>query len=474
MSIACLPAGNGVGFILVDREKSCYPLWMHPEKTELTWKKIAAFWLPLYSTWLMMSIEGPFIAAIIARLADAKFNLAAYGVAFSLGMIFESPIIMMLSAANVLVRDRMSFLKLRRFNNALNVLITFALLLVIIPPVFFWLTRGLIGLPWHVAKLTHLGTILLIPWPAAIGYRRFYQGILIGNHLPHRVAYGTIVRLGSMSATALLLYLFSTLPGACVGAAALSAGVVMEAAASRFMAKGVVTKLLGETAQGEAVQAVLTYRSIAGFYFPLAMTSVLALAIYPLISFFMGQSRLPIESLAVLPVLNALTFIFRSAGLSFQEAAIALLGRSDGSYQRLRSFALGLGIAMSLLLAMIAFTPAAILWFHHISGLTWELTRLAILPIRIMSILPALEVLLALQRSLLIKAKKTRSVTMATAIEVTVIAGILLLAISWGGMIGAMAAALAAVCGRLSANLYLLRSARIGKKEFSFPVAGQK
>jgi Na+-driven multidrug efflux pump len=156
---------------------------MHPEKTELTWKKIAAFWLPLYSTWLMMSIEGPFIAAIIARLADAKFNLAAYGVAFSLGMIFESPIIMMLSASNVLVKDRMSFLKLRRFNNALNVLITFALLLVIIPPVFFWLTRGLIGLPWHVAKLTHLGTILLIPWPAAIGYRRFYQGILIGNHL---------------------------------------------------------------------------------------------------------------------------------------------------------------------------------------------------------------------------------------------------------------------------------------------------
>lgn len=442
---------------------------MNTEKPGLTRKKIAAFWLPLYSTWLMMSVEGPFIAALIARLTDAKFNLAAYGVAFSLGMIFESPIIMMLSASNVLVKDRASFLKLRRFNNSLNVLITLAMVLVVVPPVFFWLTRSLIGLPWSVARLTHLATILLIPWPAAIGYRRFYQGILIGNNLPRRVAYGTLVRLSSMAATALLLYLFSELPGACVGAAALSAGVVMEAVASRFMAKGVVKRLLGETIESGSGKTVLSYRSIAGFYFPLAMTSVLALAIYPLISFFMGQSRLPIESLAVLPVLNALTFIFRSAGLSFQEAAITLLGQGENSYRKLRSFAMLLGIAASFVLGLISFTPAAFLWFHHVSGLTLELTRLALWPIRIMSILPALEVLLALQRSLLVKAKNTRPVTIATAIEVTVIAGVLLLAISWGHMVGVMAAALAAVCGRLCANFYLLRSGKQMKKIYCFP-----
>ena len=430
---------------------------MNPEKPELTWKKIAAFWLPLYSTWLMMSMEGPFIAALIARLTDAKFNLAAYGVAFSLGMIFESPIIMMLSAANVLVKDRANFLKLRRFSNTLNVLITLAMLLVLMPPVFFWLTRSLIGLPWSVARLTHLASILLIPWPAAIGYRRFYQGILIGNNLPRRVAYGTIVRLSSMAATALLLYLFSTLPGACVGAAALSAGVVMEAMASRFMARKLVRDLLAEPEKSSGSKPAYSYRSLIGFYFPLALTSVLALAIYPLLSFFMGKSRLPIESLALLPVLNALTFIFRSAGLSFQEAAIALLGQGDGSYRKLRSFAMLLGIAASLLLGFISFTPAVFLWFHHISGLTLELTKLAILPMRIMSVLPALEVLLAFQRSLLVKGKNTRPITIATAIEVTVIAGVLLLAISWGHMVGVVAAALAAVSGRLCANFYLLR-----------------
>jgi hypothetical protein len=434
------------------------------EEHGLTRRKIAAFWLPLFSTWLMMGAEGPFIAAIIARLADAKFNLAAFGVAFSLGMLFESPIIMMLSAANALVKDRQTYLKLRRFNNALNIFITLALLLVLVPPVFFWLTRRLIGLPLAVAQLTHLATIILLPWPAAIGYRRFYQGILIGNKMPRRVAYGTVVRLGSMAATALLLYLFSPLPGACVGTAALSAGVVMEALASRIMAGPLVKRLLADPVEVLKKETSLSNRALAAFYFPLAMTSVLGLAVHPLMSFYMGKSRLPIESLAVLPVVNALTFIFRSVGLSFQEAAIALLGKGEGSYQKLRSFAWLLGTVASGLLAFITFSPVVTWWFRSVSGLSKELADLAILPIRIFTIIPALEVLLAFQRALRVKDKNTRPVTMATAIEVAVIAGVLFLAVSRSNLAGVVAAALAAVSGRFCANAYLLLKARESEK----------
>ena len=43
---------------------------------------ITRFWFPLALTWLMMAAEGPFLAAIIARLHDPKSNLAAWGVAF--------------------------------------------------------------------------------------------------------------------------------------------------------------------------------------------------------------------------------------------------------------------------------------------------------------------------------------------------------------------------------------------------------
>jgi len=422
----------------------------------LTRKNIAVFWLPLFSTWLMMGLEGPFIAAVIARLAAAKFNLAAYGVAFSLGMLFESPIIMMLSAANALVKDRQSYLRLRRFNNALNLFITLALLLVLFPPVFYWLTRGLINLPLEVARLTRQGTIILLPWPAAIGYRRFYQGILIGNRMPHRVAYGTLVRLSSMAATALLLYFFSSLPGACVGAAALSSGVVMEALASRIMVGPVLRRLLSGPSSLNQSDCGLDTRSLVAFYFPLALTSVLALAVHPLLSFFLGKSRLPIASLAVLPVVNALVFIFRSAGLSFQEVAIALLGKRGDSHRQLRSFAWLLAIAASGSLALFACSPAVLWWFGRVSGLSPELTRLAVLPVRILTVIPALEVLLAFQRACFVIAKKTRFITKSTALEVAIVAGLMLLAVSRTHLIGAVAAASAVVCARFSASVYLL------------------
>lgn len=408
----------------------------------------------------MMGIEGPFIAAVIARLAEAKFNLAAFGVAFSLGMFFESPIIMMLSAANVLVKDRRSYLKLRRFNNLMNLLITLAMLFVLVPPVFYWLTEGLIGMPREVARLTRHATLFLIPWPAAIGFRRFYQGILIGNRLPRRVAYGTVVRLVFMAAAALTLYLFSSLPGACVGTVALSVGVIMEALASRLMAGTLIRRILTGPAAPAGQENNLTKRILAAFYFPLAMTSVLGLAVHPLMSFFMGKSRLPIESLAVLPVVNALAFVFRSAGLSFQEAAIALMGKDGASHRKLRQFAWLLGGISFGLLFLIAFSPAAFLWFRSISGLSKELADLAILPIRIFTIIPALEVVLAFQRAQFVVGKDTRPITVATAIEVTVIATVLMVFVSATRVVGVVAAALAAISGRLCANAYLLQSGR--------------
>ncbi len=53
---------------------------------ELTLKKVFYFWVPLAATWLMMSVEGPFLSAIIARMSNPVYNLAAYGVAFSLAL----------------------------------------------------------------------------------------------------------------------------------------------------------------------------------------------------------------------------------------------------------------------------------------------------------------------------------------------------------------------------------------------------
>ncbi len=421
--------------------------------TPIPLPRLVRFWLPLQATWLMMAVEGPFLAAVIARLPDPKFNLAAYGVAFALAILVEAPVIMMMSASTALVDGAESYRRLRTFMGWLNGGITVAMVLLLTPPAWHLAAEKLIGLDPEVAGLAHQALLILLPWPAAIGYRRFCQGLLIRAGLTRRVAWGTAIRLGVMTGAALAAWTWTGLPGAAVGACALTAGVLAEAVASRVMAAGTIRHLL--SVPGEQPP---TYGDIHRFYRPLALTSTIALAVQPVVTFFMGQARFSIESLAVLPVINGLVFIFRTPGLSYQEVAIAVLGRSWDNLRRVKQFAALLGAAASLGFAAIAWTPLADLWLLRVSGLTPELAAFAKVPLRIITLLPAMSVLLSLQRSLLVARRSTGPITWASVLEVAGIAAVLLLTIALGDWVGVTAASTAYVAGRLLANVYLVRT----------------
>ncbi len=170
-------------------------------------------------------------------------------------------------------------------------------------------------------------------------------------------------------------------------------------------------------------------RTIAKFYYPLALTSILSLGVHPFVTFFMGRSYMAVESLAVLPVVNSLVFVFRSMGLSYQEVNIAPAGEKNQNYTILRNFALYLGIVTTVLITVLAFTPLADLWFINVSGLTKELADLSYLPLKIMILLPALTILLNFQRSVLIINGTTGPISVATAVELTGIIIILLIGV---------------------------------------------
>jgi progressive ankylosis protein len=467
--------------------------------TDRSARSILLFWMPLAAQWLMMALEGPFLAAVIARLVDPTFNLAAYGVAFAFAILVESPVIMLMSASIALVAGAESYRRLRNFANALNLFSTLLLLLVLVPAVYTTIMDTALGLPPEVSELVYGSLWLLLPWPAAIGYRRFLHGVLIRSGRTRLVAYGTVLRLIGMAATALVLSR-TGLPGAWVGAASLSAGVLVEAIAAHWMAAGAVrelrsgTRLLARKAEGPSAATPVPrpetgreagagrgtvaalehmassgstepsapgYGAIARFYYPLALTSLIGLTVQPLLTFFMGRSPAPVESLAVFPVVHSLSFLFSALALSYQEAAIALLGRHCEHARALLRFAGGLAVAGSAGLALVAFTPLASVWFETISGLPPELATIAVEPTRVLVLLPALSVLLSFQRAVLVQQRTTGPITTATAIEVAMIAALFPL-FGWGiGLIGVTAAVSAFLVGRFASVLYLARRAII-------------
>ena len=206
--------------------------------------------------------------------------------------------------------------------------------------------------------------------------------------------------------------------------------------------------------------AALRVPALIHFYVPLGLTSLIALSIQPLVTFFMGHARFPLESLAVLPVIHGLTFIFRAIGLSYLEVAIALLGTRCKHFPELRNFAYALALLSTAGLSTIAFTPLAHIWFQTISGLTPTLTSFALLPIQILAIFPMLSVALHLLRAVLVHEHCTRPITWATTAELVTVTGILIVTIHTYDLVGSVAAAAAILIGRIVGVIWLVPTTR--------------
>jgi hypothetical protein len=159
--------------------------------------------------------------------------------------------------------------------------------------------------------------------------------------------------------------------------------------------------------------------------------------------------------LAVLPVINSLVFIFRSLGLSYQEVVIAIISKNENNYKIVRNFAAFLGLFCLISMGIIAFTPVSHLWFKVISGLSDELAKFAMIPAMIMVALPASTVLISFQRGVLVNCSITNPITIATALEVSIIIASLILLIKFTLLPGAIIAATALVIGRSIASLFL-------------------
>jgi hypothetical protein len=292
---------------------------------------------------------------------------------------------------------------------------------------------------------------LLLPAPWAIGYRRFYHGLLIQGGRTRSVALGTILRLLVMSLSGAGLFLWTSLPGAAVGALSLTAGVVLEALASRLMAIPIVRDLEQKDKPGTGPRQDLTYQDIAAFYVPLALTSLLALGINPVVSYFLAQGKMAIESLAVWPVIQPLLMIFLSVGLSFHETSLALLGPRNEHFKQLLQIAAVLGFLTTGIFALFGFSPLASLWFEKVSGLPPDLAAFVRTPVQILVLMPPLWMVLIFQRSVLVNVRRTASITWATAFDFALIVAVMLINIRFLETIGVLAAVIALIIGRLGA-----------------------
>jgi hypothetical protein len=204
----------------------------------------------------------------------------------------------------------------------------------------------------------------------------------------------------------------------------------------------------------------LTPSKVVKFYAPLALTAFLSFFINPLTTFFLARGRAPLESLAVLPVIVGLAFVFRTGAISMQEVVIALAGDGGENHRLLGRFALRLGAASSAALAAVVFTPLAAFWYTTVSGLSPDLAAFAVLPGALLVLLPFLESVQTFERAVLVKSHRTAPISVAVAVQLTVTAAVFTLLVLILKLVGAVAVGPALSLGFLAGAIVLIMTRR--------------
>jgi hypothetical protein len=406
--------------------------------------KVFRNWYPLAASWILMALELSLVSAIMARLANPRISLAAYGgIVFPLSLIIEAPIIMLLAASTALCKDSQAYRLVYRFMFWTGAGLTAVHILVATTPLYGLVVGGLIDAPEEIRDPARLGMIIMIPWTWAIAYRRLQQGVLIRFGKSHRVGIGTALRLVTNMTVLGIGYAIGTIPGIVVGTSAVAIGVVCEAAYAGFSVRPILRGVLPKAPVSEQP---LTIGRFLHFYIPLAMTSLLTLLALPIGSAAISRMPRALDSLAVWPVLSGLTFTLRSLGLAFNEVVVALLDQ-PGAARALRRFTLLLSMATSLILLIVAATPLAGIYFGGVAGLTDTLRHLAGKGVWIAILLPALGVHQNWHQGVLVHSHKTRAITEAVIVYILISSTLLLLGILLQDIPGLFVALIAAAIG---------------------------
>lgn len=432
----------------------------------LTARRIFWFWLPLAAMWVIMSAEQPAITAVVSRLPQATENLAAFGITFALSLIVESPVIMLLTAGTALATHQQSYRRLLNFTTLLALIFGAVHLLLPLTPLYALILRDAIGTPVEIIETSRVAFLLMTPWTPMIAFRRLWEGVMIRYGHPERVTLVIAVRLAATVAVLLAGLALGRWPGAYVGGVSLSVGVTVGALAAWWFARPTIQSEIPAPGTGDEL---LEWGPMLTFYGPLALTTLITMVGQPILAFGLSRAPLPLESLAIWPVMMALVFIGRSFGIAYQEVVVALL-RDSASFLALRRFGYILSLAVTGLFFLLTVTPGAAWWYRHVSGLTPDLAQLAILPTLIMALVPGLNGLLSWYRGVLVANKRTAPIGVAVGLNMGVLLGLMLLFPLFAALPGAVLAAIAFTASLVVECLYLWWESRSALGRFA-PVA---
>ena len=373
------------------------------EGPRLTYREILVLFLPLAATSTMMSASIPIINAGLARLTEPKLNLAAFGLAFTLGIFLESPVFAIQQAVVAWYGGRGRFRHLLWFSLGVGAVVTVYEALVAFSPAAPYILQRLMGADAVLTARAVPALRVAVVFPLLIAVRSMLQAVLISRRITAPIGWGTLMRLAVLAVSVALWAPRLPLGGPAAAMICLLGAVMVEMI---YVAVSILRSPEGEEHPSPALEAGRTLWGRVRFILPLMGMMALGTLTNPLINTFLTRTRDPQTALAAYAVIASLVWFLASPFLRYSSIAITL-GTTDENRRLLGTFLWKTVGLLTVVLVFVHFTPTWKVFLTHAMGLSPELTAKVRGPLMILTLQPLVAALVAYNQGLLTRSDRT-------------------------------------------------------------------
>lgn len=186
-------------------------------RKELSYMMIMGFFAPLIISSFINSLAKPIIDSGLARTINPEIAISAYAVAWGLGVIIVSPLMMFHQVPLNFIESEKDKEPVKKFAIYLGLASSAILAVIAFTPIGYYILENLIGVTKEICNMAIDVLKIMTIMPLIVIVRQYYWGILMKKHMTKYVSFGKIVNLVALASTITIVTLLKPMNPAIVG-----------------------------------------------------------------------------------------------------------------------------------------------------------------------------------------------------------------------------------------------------------------
>jgi Na+-driven multidrug efflux pump len=438
---------------------------MNNDNNNIEYLELLKFYIPLVIMSMLIMASHNVINIALAKTAAPALALAAYSVGRSLSRMIESPMYALTRLTPPISNNKLSIESLMKVVKQVTVGVLVIMAIIAFTPLGEYIFINIMGVEQDLFADTLLVFRFLMLMPIITAIRIPHQGFIVLKKKTTYLTLGTTLRIIGIVVSAWFLTSVVELNSGVIGAIILVIGMGIEAIVA-FIKGRDWPQAVPKSHKDEDLNYGI--KDIWKFFIPLVIARIVFSFINPSINGTLARATRPEIAISGYFVARSLAWVLIAVGFRIHQMVVVYANNQQNFY-KIRKLVLSIALLMSILIAILAFSPAGLWVLHNIIGVEDEIAQPALSALAFFVLVPPIYFTSELYQGTLLKLKKSKSVTICRSINVgSMFVSLLILTALFPEMGSAIGSASVAIGYGVEAIAAFVQYRLIAKKELSW------